>query len=179
VPDGSRVVLPGVVFDAGVVLQAALRPRGPAGRLVSLIDQSLFVLYISEEGVAECEDVLSRPSIRAKNPHLTPELASALVTRLRDHATLRVEVRKHFTYPRDPDDEHVINLAIEADVSYLVSRDKDLLDLMDEDHPAGKNFRNRFPHLKILDPVAFLRELEIEPLPSTPSARAEREGKLP
>jgi hypothetical protein len=57
-----------------------------------------------------------------------------------------------FSYPRDPDDEPYINLAIAAAAQYLVSWDKDLLDLMrDED------FRQRFPGLTILNPVALLK----------------------
>jgi hypothetical protein len=42
---------------------------------------------------------------------------------------------------------------------YLVSRDNDLLDLMDQTKPEGKGFAERFPGLQILDPVAFLRAL--------------------
>jgi predicted nucleic acid-binding protein len=104
-------------------------------------------------------NVLSRPSIRRKNPHLTDALASALVARLRSRAVLISEVPEVFRYSRDPDDEHVVNLAIAVGARYLVSRDKDLLDLMDESRPEGWAFQQRFPGLEILDPVAFLRKL--------------------
>lgn len=150
---------PAAVFDAGIVLQAALRPRGPAGRAFALIEEELFTLYVSEEGLAEYRDVLSRPSIRRKNPHLTDALATALVERLCGRAVLIPDVPAQFQYPRDPDDEHVVNLAIAVGARYLVSRDKDLLDLWDESRPEGRAFRQRFPHLRILDPVAFLREI--------------------
>jgi predicted nucleic acid-binding protein len=42
------------------------------------------------------------------------------------------EVPRVFEYPRDPNDEPYINLAIPARAKYLVSRDKDLLDLMSD-----------------------------------------------
>lgn len=45
----------------------------------------------------------------------------------------------------------ILNLALEAGVEYLISRDKDLLNLMND-----AEFRLRYPHLNILDPVAFL-----------------------
>jgi predicted nucleic acid-binding protein len=48
----------------------------------------------------------------------------------------------------------VINLAIEVSATFLISRDKDLLDLI-----GDPDFRQRFPHLTILDPPAFLRAL--------------------
>jgi predicted nucleic acid-binding protein len=41
---------------------------------------------------------------------------------------------------------------------YLLTWDKDLLFLMEE-NPDGAEFRERFPGLIILTPVAFLREL--------------------
>jgi len=53
----------------------------------------------------------------------------------------------------------VVNLALEAGASYLVTWDADLLDLMDIHRPEGKAFRAKFPDLVILDPVAFLRVL--------------------
>ena len=59
-------------------------------------------------------------------------------------------------FPRDPDDEHVLNLAIEAKARYLVSRDYDLLELMN-----NLEFQDRYPNLTILDPVAFLHILSI------------------
>jgi uncharacterized protein len=148
---------PGVVFDTGVILQAGLRPRGPAGRLLSLLDADLFTLYVSEEAIAEYQDVLTRRSVRAKNPHLTDQLAAALVERIRGCASLCAAAPNHFQYPRDPDDEHILNLAIETKAQYLVTRDNDLLDLMDENRSEGRAFRQRFPSLRILDPVSFLQ----------------------
>src|SRR5579862_670441 len=145
---------PGVVFDTGVVLQAGLRPHGPSGRVVSLIDQDLFVLHVSEECIEEYEDVLTRPKIRAKNPHLTDVLTAAIIERIRNSGILRSELPSHFQYSRDPEDEHVINLAIETGAQFLVSRDNDLLALM-----GDEEFCRRFPDLTILDPVAFLQEL--------------------
>jgi putative PIN family toxin of toxin-antitoxin system len=145
------------VFDTGVILQAGLRPTEPAGRLLALLDADLFTFYVSEGAIAEYQDVLTRPSVRAKNPHLTDQLAIAIVERIRGCASLCAAALDHFQYPRDPDDEHVLNLAIETGAKYLVSRDKDLLDLMDENRPEGQAFRQRFPSLSILDPVSFLQ----------------------
>lgn len=133
------------------------------------MEEDLFTLYVSEEGLAEYRDVLSRPSIRRKNPHLTDALATALVERLCSRAVLVPDVPDHFQYSRDPDDEHVVNLALEVGARYLVSRDKDLLDLMDESRPEGRSFRQRFPDLQILDPVVFLQDIVAPTEPETAS----------
>ena len=59
-----------------------------------------------------------------------------------------------FRFPRDPDDEHILNLALEVGARYLVSRDNDLLDLAED-----KQFVRCYPTLCVTDPVAFLREM--------------------
>jgi predicted nucleic acid-binding protein len=41
----------------------------------------------------------------------------------------------------------------------VVSRDKDLRDLMDQNRPEGRDFHRRFPSLEIIEPQQFLREL--------------------
>lgn len=64
------------------------------------------------------------------------------------------DVPKAVVLERDPKDEPYLNLAIAAKAHYLVSRDRDLLDLM-----SDENFRERNPDLLILDPAAFIQEI--------------------
>ena len=71
----------------------------------------------------------------------------------------RVVPRK-FIYERDVDDECYITLAIEAKTDYLVSRDRDLLDLMTGHTDVCKDFRRRFRGLKVVTPIEFLKEME-------------------
>ena len=73
---------------------------------------------------------------------------------LASHATMLAAVPKVFPLPRDPKDEPYIDLAVAAQARYLVSRDNDLLDLM-----GDAAFRQQFPELTVIDPVALLREL--------------------
>jgi predicted nucleic acid-binding protein len=61
------------------------------------------------------------------------------------------EIPAAYKLPRDPDDEPYFNLAAAAGAAFLVSRDKDLLSLMDD-----QAFRKQFPTLAIVDPKAFL-----------------------
>ena len=65
-------------------------------------------------------------------------------------------VPQHFNYVRDPKDEKYLNLAIEINADYLVTRDNDLLDLIISDDIESKDFRNQFPQVKIIDPINFL-----------------------
>ncbi|MHB1559977.1 MAG: putative toxin-antitoxin system toxin component, PIN family [Isosphaeraceae bacterium] len=67
------------------------------------------------------------------------------------------DVPRAFEYPRDPKDEPYINLAIAAQAVYLASRDRDLLDLMND-----LTFTSQFPGIRVLDPAAWLREIAAE-----------------
>jgi predicted nucleic acid-binding protein len=65
-----------------------------------------------------------------------------------------------------------VNLAVAAGAGYLVSRDRDLLDLMDQATAVGKEFGQRFPGLRIMDPAAFLREFSARENETHPSEEA-------
>ncbi|HSO75439.1 MAG TPA: putative toxin-antitoxin system toxin component, PIN family, partial [Blastocatellia bacterium] len=80
-----------------------------------------------------------------------------LLVGLKENATFLESVPATFSYDRDPKDEMYINLALAAGAVYMVTRDNDLLHLMKESD-IGRDFRQRYPSLTILDPVAFLRE---------------------
>jgi putative PIN family toxin of toxin-antitoxin system len=147
------------VFDCMVFLQAVTNERGPAFACVRLVEAERLWLVVSPAILAEVRDVLSRPKVRAKFPHLTDERVEGFLRWLEDKGITLAEVPHAFEYPRDPDDEPYINLAIASDARYLVSWDKDLLDLM-----ADEDFRQRFPNLTILNPVALLEELASERL---------------
>ncbi len=163
---------PRVVFDCMIYLQATASESSPAAALLRMMDDSIITLFVSNDILDEVRDVLSRPKIRQKNPRITNEQVDALLTRLAEKGTLLEDVPNHFSYERDPKDEKYINLAVEANAAYLVSRDNDLLDLMREDLAGSKDFRQQFPTLTILNPVAFLRQME--QLPSTAQQEPEQ-----
>jgi predicted nucleic acid-binding protein len=54
---------------------------------------------------------------------------------------------------------YYINLAVEVEADYIVSRDKDLLDLMNDYTDEAKEFRQRFRPLKVIEPLEFLKEM--------------------
>lgn len=146
-----------VVFDCGVFLQGLISVSGPAVACLELFEKGKVTLFISEEILTEIQDVLSRSKLRAKYSSLTTEKTDKLIASLRFQAQYLAVVPKRFTYDRDPDDEPYINLAVEADAQYIVSRDKDLLDLMTGHTKECKEFRQRFRPLKVIEPQEFLK----------------------
>ena len=65
------------------------------------------------------------------------------------------KIPNRFAYKRDPKDEKY--LAVEAEAEFIISRDRDLLDLMTGFDDDGNEFRQRFRHLKVVEPLEFLR----------------------
>ena len=71
-----------------------------------------------------------------------------------------MNVPEEYRYERDPDDEMYINLAIIANASYLVSRDQDFLDLMTTSTDVARQFRSRYPFLRMMKAADFIAEME-------------------
>ena len=90
---------------------------------------------------------------------MVPDQVEAFFAAIEVFATLLDGFPEVFNYKRDPDDAHYVNLALAADARLIVSRDKDLLDLMVSANADAVQFRYRFPDLRITDPAAFLLEI--------------------
>jgi putative PIN family toxin of toxin-antitoxin system len=151
---------PRVVFDCNVLLQAAAREKSVAAKCLNLAESGLVQICVSREVLAEVEDVLNRPEIRAHFPDLSDEIVGAFLKRLEKLSVLIRPVPKKFIYPRDEDDEPYINLAVAAGADFIVSRDRDLLDLMMGHADECKEFRQRFRPLRIIEPVELLKMVE-------------------
>jgi putative PIN family toxin of toxin-antitoxin system len=151
---------PRVVFDCNVLLQAAARQKSVAASCLALAEKGLIQLFVSKEVLLEIEDVLNRPEVRACFPNLSDEIAGAFLKRLQNFSDFVSNVPRTFRYARDEDDESYINLAVEVGADFIVSRDRDLLDLMTGYTDDCKEFRQRFRTLKVIEPVDLLKEIE-------------------
>lgn len=140
------------VFDCMLFLQAATSRVDPASACFRLVDGDRLTLFLSRDILAEVREVLNRPKVRRKFPILTEEFVDAFLEWAEAKGTVLDEIPEVYQLARDPDDEPYLNLAIAAQVQYLVSRDHDLLDLMND-----PEFRSQHSDLLIIDPVALLR----------------------
>ena len=150
---------PLVVFDCVVFLQGLIKESGPAVTCLERFEQGRLSLVISPDILAELHDVLSRSQLRRDFPLLTDEKVEQLIETLLLKGRLLRNVPRRFELPRDPEDEPYLNAAIESGAQFLVTRDRDLLDLMNLDTKQRRDFQFRFPQLKILNPVEFLEAL--------------------
>jgi putative PIN family toxin of toxin-antitoxin system len=145
------------VYDTMTYLQAATNCLGPAGACFALVDDDHVKLFLSKEILEEVRAVLSRPGIRKAFRTLTDEIVQDFLDHVVETAHLVENVPSIYHLERDPDDEPHLNLAIASKASFLVSRDKDLLQLM---HDVA--FRKAYPELAIIEPTAFLKHVRTE-----------------
>lgn len=151
-----------VVFDTVALVQSTISPNGPAAKCLAYFERGEISVAVSRQTLKEVKEVLSRSHIRRRFQHVTDEKVDWLIDFLLDEGLYLRNVATHFTYPRDPKDEPYLNLAIEVKADYLVSRDNDLLDLMDWNKEAGREFQKRFRFLKIVNPQEFVQVMELE-----------------
>ena len=91
---------PRVVFDCMIFLQAAARRA----------EQGILELYISAAILAEVQDVIGRPQIRAKFRQLTEDVVDEFIARIARIAVHVDEVGTGITLARDPKDEPYLTL---------------------------------------------------------------------
>jgi putative PIN family toxin of toxin-antitoxin system len=147
------------VFDCNVYLQAMLSTRGAAHACWQKVLSGEVTLYVTAHILAEIRRLPEHRSLQ-RIRHFTPERVERFVEELLDVATLADSPPETFTYSRDPDDAHYVNLAIATGALLVVSNDRDLLDLMNEGHPEGTSLRWQYPAFRVLTPPQFLQAVE-------------------
>jgi putative PIN family toxin of toxin-antitoxin system len=131
-----------VVFDPVVFVRSPINPRSIWGELV-FNRRDRYRLVVSEPMSAEILDVIQRPEISKKFKSLGEYGASA-VHELLGEAVLVDPVEIEWS-GRDPKDNVFITTAIAAGARYVVSEDRDLLDL------------GQFENVEIVDTASFLQ----------------------
>jgi putative PIN family toxin of toxin-antitoxin system len=147
------------VFDCNVLIQATTNSQNSASYCFRLVEAKVVKLFVSENTLKELEEVLNRDYIKERF-RFTDEVIREFLDKVRNLAVVLKNVPQVFSLPRDVDDEEYINLAVEAEALYLVSRDNDLLDLMIGYDDISKEFRQKFRPLKIVQPLEFLKIVE-------------------
>jgi putative PIN family toxin of toxin-antitoxin system len=130
-----------VVFDTVVFVRSLINPRSSCGRLVfNYADQ--YKLCLSAPIVEEILNVLRRPELTRKFRGLGSE-GVASVLDLIGQAEI-VEITHLEPVSRDVKDDKFLATAVGANAGFLVSEDRDLLDI------------GEYGAIKIVDSATFL-----------------------
>lgn len=152
-----------VVFDCMVFLQAAGRPQSPARACANLVERGELILCIDHTCLDEVRQVFARPAVRAKFPQLDPGWPDVFVEHIRSFCEFHEQVSEKFHYSRDPKDEKYLNLCHAAKAEFLVTRDRDLLDLMHSQDSDAAEFRAHCPDLRVVTPEELLTFVRTRP----------------
>lgn len=134
-----------VVIDTQIFLRAAINRQSLPGKLVFDM-RGRYILVTSPQMTAEIVDVLSRPELRAKFKTLNDATLNAILVRVADAEV--IEVTNIEAISRDSKDDIFLACAKASRANFLVSEDKDLLDL------------KVYEGILIIDALAFLRVLQ-------------------
>ena len=145
------------VFDCVIYTQGLISPFGPAGRCLELARQGRLWIVASEYVYNEVREL---PSKLKPALGVTSDRVDRLLAGLSHCSVFLADVPTAHEHPIDPDDSHYVNLALAAEAPLLVSRDRHLLTLADQRSDTGREFRNRFPQLRIIEPSTLLTELQ-------------------
>ena len=137
------------VMDTNTLISAIINTKGSVSEEIyqNFMAQQ-FSLIISYGILEEVEDVSNRERV-IKRHKLSTKEREVIISELTALSyivpgTTRVEV------VRDPDDNKVVSAALEGKADYIVSRDKDLLDLKE------------YEGIKIISPEEFMGILRAE-----------------
>ena len=118
-----------IVVDTNVLVRSTFRKRSPLShRIYQAIEAQESILALSPAIVEEIRDVISRDYIIAYT-HTTHEMRKRFVDALIDICILTPGKAKLTKTSRDVEDNKFLVCAVEVKADFLVTSDKDLLDM--------------------------------------------------
>ncbi|MGI8559360.1 MAG: putative toxin-antitoxin system toxin component, PIN family [Solirubrobacteraceae bacterium] len=135
------------MLDAGVLVAAAIAPRGVCGRLLDGAIAGRFELIVSPSLLAELERVLLRAKFRR---WLTEREVRQVIAAIVQLGELHEDPPAEPGLTPDPKDDYLVSLARAVDADYLISGDRHLTGLID-------------PRPPVLAPRVLLDQLNTQP----------------
>ena len=139
-----------IVLDTAAVVTAVRSANGAAGEVVELILRGVVVILMDHKVAYEYRDVALRPEHVAASA-LSHEEIATLIDALEDIAEPVLVDWKHRPLSIDPDDDMILDVAIEARADALVTDNKRHF------KAAGQRFG-----IPVLSPAEFLKQLREE-----------------
>lgn len=137
-----------VVLDTNIVVSRFLSPQGSPARILTLWEEGVFELLVSEGILNEYERALSYDNVRKRHGFTIEEIKQWMHNaRKYGHSVASEEVSIYVS--KDPDDDKFIECAVAGGADYIVSGDTHLLSL------------GEYKGIQILSPAAFLLVLNL------------------
>ena len=134
-----------IAIDTNVLISAIIKPQNRIGLVMVHLRKGAYVLLYSDELIDELTEVMARPKL--KKYGLNEETANAVIGSIIAKGE-SVKLVTVVDICRDPDDNLLLSLAVDGKADYVVSGDKDLLDLI------------HIQNIPIIKPADFLDSFE-------------------
>ncbi|MEG4116624.1 putative toxin-antitoxin system toxin component, PIN family [Microcoleus sp. N9_B4] len=112
-----------VVIDTNILVSAAIAGRKPASVISWVINQPDYEWVVSEEILAEYQEVLSRPKLKLTDVQKERWL------NLIQGSTKLIDVSIEIDFPRDQKDAKFIACALSANADFLITGDRDFTEV--------------------------------------------------
>lgn len=134
-----------VAVDTNVLISAIIKPQNRTGLVLVHLRKGDYVLLYSKELMDELTEVLARPKLKkyGLNDETVDMFIGSIIAKGKSVQLLTV-----VDICRDPDDNLLLSLAVDGNADYIVSGDKDLLDLI------------QIQEIPIITPAGFLALFE-------------------
>ena len=115
------------------------------------------MMILSKPLLSEYRAVSRHPEVIKRLPGLKRRKVELVLRALRYVADVISTTGFRFLFPRDASDAKLIELALAADATHIISLDHDLLALRKGHDESAKRIRQRLPKIEIMTPEEFLR----------------------
>lgn len=137
------------VYDTNVIVSGLISEMGAPGRLLEAWSEKAVVVVCSQPLKRELEEVLGRPDVRRRVRWSDESIAMFINLYWASSMKVNPRMSARGVSP-DPDDAAVLEAATEGQADYIVTGDRDLLDL------------GSYRGIRIVTPAVFLAILAAE-----------------
>jgi len=137
------------VLDTNILVSAVINVTSSvSSEIYQSCKEKRFLLIISPSILSEVDNVLLRDRVMKSHKRSAQELQE-IIREMAEVSSI-VPGRIKIEIVRDPDDNKIISAALEGKADYIVSRDRDLLDLKE------------YHGIKIIAPEKFIEILRVK-----------------
>ena len=145
-----------LVLDTNVLLRALVNRVSRSREVVTACEERKAIALLSKPLLDEYRRVLVH--LKERDESITAFEIQSQLRKLRYLGDYVRETTVLFPFARDPTDAKLIELAMEAGATHIVTYDADLLSLPTARNEAGKRFRQRLTGVSVVRPEELIRD---------------------